>query len=460
MVAAQQRDPVVVVGASMAGLLAARALVEQGVPVTVIDRDDLPLAATPRARVPQGRQLHILLSAGLEQLRAWFPGIEEELQHQGAARVDGFGAWIHQGGAYRARGELGRPGLSLTRPLLEQVVRERVAALPGVSIEAGATVERVEVTGHRVTGVVVDGRVRATELVVDASGRSSRIARGLARDGVLDPPVTHVGIDIGYVSFFLRRSAGDFEGDVAIVIGNPGTFRSGAALPVERDRWNVMLSGVHGDAPPSTAEGVAAFARSLSSPTIAQLIEHCPRVSDIESYRFPSSRRRHYERVADLPGGLVTIGDAACSFDPVYGQGMTSAAQQAAALGRAVTRVGLGAPDLPKRFHRHAARIIDAPWRIAVGGDFGHPETVGPRPLGTKRLNGYTVRMIQAAHASLPVARVFNRVLQLEDPPMVLFRPDVVARVLTASRRSPVVTGVAVQHPRVGPPTQCPELPH
>ncbi|WP_374969600.1 NAD(P)/FAD-dependent oxidoreductase [Terrabacter sp. BE26] len=455
--ARQQRNPVVVVGAGMAGLLAARALAEQAVPVTVVDRDDLPMTATPRARVPQGRQLHILLSAGLGQLRAWFPGIEEELQRLGAAQVDGFGAWIHQGGAYRARGELGRPGLSLTRPLLEQVVRQRVAALPGVSIEAGATVERVALTGLRVTGVVVGGHVRATELEVDASGRSSGIAHELARDGVLDPPVTHVGIDIGYVSFFLRRSPGDFEGDVAIVIGNPGTFRSGAALPVEGDRWNVMLSGVHGDAPPSTEEGVAAFARSLSSPTIAQLIEHCARVSDIESYRFPSSRRRHYERVADLPAGLVTVGDAACSFDPVYGQGMTSAALQAAALGRAVARTGPGAPGLPRHFHRHAARIIDAPWRIAVGGDFGHPETVGPRPLGTRQLNGYTARVIQAAHASLPVARVFNRVLQLEDPPLMLFRPDVVARVLTASRRSPVVTGAAVRHPRVGPPPESPD---
>src|SRR5690242_16465957 len=237
----------------MAGLLAARALVEQGALVTVIDRDDLPLTATPRARVPQGRQLHILLSAGLEKLRAWFPGIEEELQHLGAARVDGVGAWIHQGGAYRARGELGRPGLSLTRPLLEQVVRQRVAALPGVSIEAGATVERVEVTGRRVTGVVVDGDVRATELVVDASGRNSRIARELACDGVLDPPVTHMGNDIGYVSFFLRRSPGDFEGDGVIVNGDPSTFRSGAALPVDGVRSNVMLSGVHGDLPSSSA---------------------------------------------------------------------------------------------------------------------------------------------------------------------------------------------------------------
>lgn len=448
----RSEESVVVAGAGMAGLLAARALAEHTAHVVVVDRDRLPGAAGPRARVPQGRQLHILLSAGLEHLRVAFPGIEDQLLGLGAARVDGPGVWVHQGGAYRMRGDLGRPGLSLTRPLLEQVVRERVAALPGVTIEQDATVERVDVSDGRVTGVVVDGRRRPTDLLVDASGRSSGIAHDLARAGVLDPPVTHVGIDIGYVSFFLRRSPGDFEGGAAIVIGNPGPFRSGAALPVEGDRWNVMLSGVHGDAPPATREGVLAFARSLPSPAVADLVEHCELVSEIESYRFPSSRRRHYERVPRLPAGLVTVGDAASSFDPVYGQGMTSAALQAAALGRVVGRVGLGSPELPRQFHRRAARIIDAPWRIAVGGDFGHPQTVGPRPRGTAALNGYTTRVIRAAHASLPVARAFNRVLQLEDPPAVLFRPDVVARVLAASRRSPAVTGAPVRHPRVGPP--------
>jgi hypothetical protein len=117
-----------------------------------------------------------------------------------------------------------------------------------------------------------------------------------------------------------------------------------------------------------------------------------------------------------------------------------------------VGRIGVLSDDLPKRFHRRAARIIEAPWRIAVGGDFGHPATVGDRPVGTAQLNGYMERVIHAAHASLPVTRSFNRVLQLEDPPTALLGPTTVARVLSASRRSPAVTGAAVQHPTVGAP--------
>lgn len=435
----------------MAGLFAARALAEHAESVVVLEREHLPEAVGPRGRVPQGRHLHLLLSAGLDLLRDWFPGIEDELESHGAVRVDGTGAWVHQGGAYRARGDWGRPAVSQTRPLLEHVVRSRVAALPGVSVEDGVTVEGVVRSGRRVTGVVVDGQERPVDLLVDCSGRSSRLAHDLAASHVLDPPVTRVGIDIGYASFTMRRSPDDFEGHFVVCIENPGSFRGGAVLPVEGDRWQVTLAGVHGDAPPATDEGIAAFAASLPTPAVAQLIGRCERLSEVSTYRFPSSQRRHYEKVRDLLPGLVVLGDAASSFDPIYGQGMTSSALQAAALGEVASRVGVAADDLPKRFHRKAARIIDAPWRIAVGGDFGHPATEGPRPLGTAELNGYLQRVVRASHASVPVARAFNRVLQLAEPPTSLVHPALVARVLRESGRSPVATGAAIRHPRVGP---------
>jgi 2-polyprenyl-6-methoxyphenol hydroxylase-like FAD-dependent oxidoreductase len=213
----------------------------------------------------------------------------------------------------------------------------------------------------------------------------------------------------------------------------------------------VTLAGVHGDAPPADDEGVAAFAASLPSPAVGQLIARCERLSEVSTYRFPSSQRRHYEKARDLLPGLVVLGDASSSFDPIYGQGMASSALQAAALGEIVSRVGAASDELPKRFHRKAARIIESPWRIAVGGDFGHPATEGPRPLGTAELNGYLQRVIRASHASVPVARAFNRVLNLADRPASLVHPRLVVRVLRESGRSPVATGAAVHHPRIGP---------
>jgi len=448
---APQKGRVVVVGGSIAGLLAARAVSGQADSVVVLERERLTEAVVPRGHVPQGRHLHLLLAAGLHLLGKWFPGIEDELKSKGAVPVDGYGAWVHQGGAYRAQGDWGPPVLCMTRPLLEHVVRARVAALLGVTVEDGVTVERVVVAGRRVTGVVADGVERPADLVVDCSGRNSRIAHDLAKSGLLDPPITRVGIDIGYASFLMRRSPGDFEGDFIACVDNPGSFRGGSVLPVEGDRWQVTLAGVHGDAPPTDEEGVRVFAASLPSPVVGQLVDRCERLSEIASYRFPSSQRRHYEKAPHLLQGLVMLGDASSSFDPIYGQGMSSAALQAAALEDVVQAVGVLSPEFPKRFHRKAARVIDAPWRIAVGGDFGHPATVGPKPAGPAQLNGYVGQVVRAAHVSVPVARAFNRVLQLGDPPTILLRPGILVRVLSKSRRSPAATGAEIRHPRVGP---------
>jgi 2-polyprenyl-6-methoxyphenol hydroxylase-like FAD-dependent oxidoreductase len=351
----------------------------------------------------------------------------------------------------------------MSRPLLEDVVRSRVAALRNVTVESGVRVERVtlsETAPVRVTGVVAGGVERPADLVVDCSGRSSAIAHDLVEAGVVVPPVTRVGIDIAYASCLLHRGPDDFEGTFVVCQDNPGSFRAGAALPVEGDRWQVTLAGVHGDSPGSTDASMRAFAAGLPSPVVRQLLDRCERVGDVETYRFPSSQRRHHEKVRDPVPGIVSLGDAACSFDPIYGQGMTSSALQAEALGRVLTELvarsdasGLRSPDLPKRFYRKAARVIDAPWRIAVGGDFGHPATTGPRPPGSSALNAYVRRVVRASHSSVEVARAFNRVVQLADPPVALARPVLVARVVRHAGRSPVATGAPVVHPRVGPPS-------
>lgn len=443
---------VVVVDAGIAGMLAARAVAGHADSVEILERDTLPTDPVPRGRVPQGRHIHQLLTAGLELLEGWFPGIGAELRGRGAVPLDGHTGWVHHGGAYRARGRWGPVLLSQTRPLLEEVLRARVLALPTVTLTDGRPVREVLLEDGRVRGVVVADSLLPADLVVDASGRSSRIVAELARTGLLDPPVTRVGIDIGYSSLLMRRHDDDFAGGFALC-QQAGTMRGGAVVPVEPDhdgdRWQVTTMGVHGDVPPADREGLLAFARSLPSPTTAQLLERCEWLSPIETYRFPSSQWRHFEK-ADLPPGLVFLGDASCSFDPVYGQGMASAALQARALEQLAARGGVGAADLPKQFHRKAARVITTPWQIAVGGDFAHPQTVGARPPLATQVNAWTEQVIRAAHTSVPVARTFSGVLQLDSSPTALFSPQTVARTLVAARRSPVVTGEPVRHPRVG----------
>jgi 2-polyprenyl-6-methoxyphenol hydroxylase-like FAD-dependent oxidoreductase len=443
---------VIIVGASIAGLLTARALSDGVDEVTVLERERLTDSIEPRGHVAQGRHVHLLLSAGLDRLGGWFPGIEEVLERRGAVPTDGTRAWIFQGGGYRAQGDWGRRLLSMTRPLLEDVIRGYVTTLPTVRLEDGVVVDRVAVSHDRVTGVIVEGARRPADLVVDCSGRSSRLAHQLSSSGLLAPPVSRVTIDCAYTSGFLPRAAGDLDGSFAVcVTAPPEPWRGGAVLPVEGDRWMVTLSGVHGVVPGTNPSETLAFAHTLPAPTVAQLLEFAAPLTSVASYRFPSSQRRHYERLDRLLPGYVTLGDAACSFNPVYGQGMACAAQQAETLGRTVRDVGLHSPDLPHRFHRAAAKIIDAPWTIAVGGDFQYPQTSGPKPRATDQTNRYVARVIKAAHTSLPVARSFNDVLNLVEPPTSLARPGVAARVVAATiqqRRHPVT----FTHPRVAAP--------
>jgi len=149
----------------------------------------------------------------------------------------------------------------------------------------------------------------------------------------------------------------------------------------------------------------------------------------------------------------VTLGDAACSFNPIYGQGMACAAQQAEALGDAVRVAGVRSEELPRLFHGRAARIIDAPWAIAVGADFLHPKTAGPKARGTDQVNAYVLRVVRASHTSVQVARSFNLVLNLVEPTSSLVRPSVLGRVLASSVPGLRRWQAGVGHPRVGPPS-------
>jgi 2-polyprenyl-6-methoxyphenol hydroxylase-like FAD-dependent oxidoreductase len=442
-----------VVGAGIAGLLSARALADHFDEVGVLERENLRDTAEPRGHVPQGKHLHLFLAAGLDRLVGWFPGIDDELESLGAVRVDGSRAWLFQAGGYRARGDWGVTVLSMTRPLLEQVVRRRVGGLANVSIEDGVQVDRVMVAGDTVIGVGLREGERRADLVVDASGRNSRIVQQLESSGMLAPPVSRVSIDCAYASRFLSRSAGDFEGSfIACATTPPTSYRGGVVLPVEGGRWMVTLAGVHGDVPPTDEEGFRDFAGSLLSPTVGQLLDRCEPTSPIVAYRFPSSQRRHFERVSRLLPRFVAVGDAACSFNPVYGQGMACAALQAAALDEVLRTVKTGSAEFPRQFLRRAAKIIDSPWAIAVGADFLHPQTAGPKARGTDLANRYVMNLARATHVSLPLARTFNLVLNLVQPPSALMRPRTMVRVLRTYRRSPALTGEALEHPSVAPP--------
>lgn len=439
----------IVLGGSMAGLLAARVLADRFARVTLIERDQLPTGAAQRKGVPQGQHLHVLLTRGYNIIGELFPGVRETLVAAGAI-VGDMGErmrWHHYGG-YKVAGPIGIVGVQVSRPLLESVIRQRVVALPNVTVRAGydAVEPLADATRAKVTGAIVRSRETgatehlAADLVVDATGRGSHAPRWLAALGYDVPGESEVQVGITYTTRLYRRDPAHLDWNYVTPTA-PAEVRTGGAFPIDGDRWIVTLAGYFGEQAPADEAGFLAYARGLPAPEIADVVASAEPLGDFVTTRFPASRRRHYERLKRFPRGLVLIGDAICSFNPIYGQGMSIAASEALALGEWLD----GREQEPLRYFKRVAKVIDVAWTLAVGEDFRYPQTSGPKPAGADLINAYVARVHRATLHDPVVLRTFLRVLNLVAPPAALFHPRIAARVLL--RRQPRAQEALVARP-------------
>jgi hypothetical protein len=326
--------------------------------------------------------------------------------------------------------------------MLEARLRARVRTLPSVGFMDGCDVVGLTSTsaGGRVTGArVVQRRDSSAEqtltadLVVDATGRSSRTPVWLDMLGYRRPPVERVGIGLGYASRTYRLVPGLLDGQTAIITAaTPGHPRGGALAVIEDDRFLVTLFGILGDHPPTDHVGFTTFAASLHFPDIHQVLRHAEPLDEPVPFRHPTSVRRRYERLGRFPEGLLVMGDAVCTFNPVYGQGMSVAAVQALAL---QAHLQQHAEPQPITFLRQVGRIVDLPWTMATGGDLAFPMVAGHRTVQMRVLNLYLAKLFAGAAHDPRLGRAFLRVAGLVDPPRALLAPGVAARVLRAGRR-------------------------
>lgn len=452
----------VVIGGSMAGLLAARVLSDHFRQVTILERDPVNDYPEVRKGQPQTRHVHLLFAAGFQVMQHYFPDLRAALVASGAVVTRGGDAvrWYTHGG-YRRPADMGAEAVAASRLFLEHLIRQRVLALPGIHLVDQAAVRQLLRTGDasRVDGVLVDRRHGAVDrlgetgevkgnLVVDCSGRGSRLPRWLLGAGYEQPPVTTVGIDVVYATRIYRRDPESVHGRqlVQIETDAPRERRAGAMLPVEGNRWVVTLGGIHGDCPVRDEESFRAFAAGLPAPDIDNMISHAEPLSGVFTHKFARDVRRHYEKLDHLPEGLLALGDALASYNPLYGQGMTVAALEAQALDRLLA--GSKTLDgLPPRYFRQAAKLIDTPWQIAVGADFRFPQTTGEKPPGTDLINRYLTRLHRATHHDDVVCRAFLRVANLLEPLSSLFHPRIVWRVLRKGNAAARPTSVRAGRP-------------
>jgi 2-polyprenyl-6-methoxyphenol hydroxylase-like FAD-dependent oxidoreductase len=439
-----------VIGGSMAGLLTARVLSERFRWVTIVERDSFPENPGFRKGVPQSRHLHAFMMRGRMISDRLFPGLSEELEEAGAVLMDSAEdfEWLTPAG-FAPRFPSRLPLLMCSRDLLEWTVRKRVAALSQVRF-----LQRTDVTGllpapdgKGVAAVKVHSRdggdgeeILSTELIVDASGRNSNASRWLETLGYAPPEETYINAHLGYASRIYERPQRLDQGwqGINVQATPPSVTRGGALLPLEGNRWMVTLNGVGGDYPPTDEEGFMNFARSLRTPMLYEAIRHAEPISAISGYRDTANRRRHYEKLSRQPDNFLVTGDAACAFNPVYAQGMTTATLGAEILGECLRESGEGGvlTGLSKRFQKKLAKANATPWLMATGEDFRvRGIEGGEATFATRLTHRYMDRVLALSLQDLGVRQTFLEVFHMLKSPTALFGPGIALKVLRGATR-------------------------
>jgi len=434
----------VVVGAGIGGLAATGAIAQHFEQVVVVERDALPAEPVDRPGIPQGRHVHGLLVSGQRALDALFPGFEQDIVRAGAVPIiSGLDIrWERPGYDPFPRRDLGLRAYALSRPALEYALRRRVEGLSNVELRQGCRVLELLATrdGAAVAGVRCensDGSRETLEadLVIDASGRGALTLALLKSIGRPPPEETTIGVDFGYATcvFAVPDDAPtDWKGVMTFGGRDPQSSRGALLFPLEGNRWMLGLGGRHGEEPPGDIEGFLAFARELRTPTIYNAIRNAQPLGAIVRYGFPESVLRHFERLEAFPRGLLPIADAICRFNPVYGQGMTVAAQEACLLKGLLERPS-GESDrlagLAPAFFAEVPTLIETPWAVATM-DFLHPSTRGQRPADFETRVKFGMALTRLAAEDPAVHRLVAEVQNLLKPRSAYFDdPDLLRRV-------------------------------
>ncbi|WP_435861042.1 NAD(P)/FAD-dependent oxidoreductase [Streptomyces morookaense] len=437
------RRHAVVIGGGLAGLLAAHVLAEHADRVTIVERDRFPEEPVSRPGVPQDRQVHVMLESGQNALESLLPGIDAELRELGVPRLgmpDDIVQW--QAGRWYRRTAATVHILTGSRPLTDWAVRRRVLAGPRIEVVEGAEVTGLAGDARRVRGVRLrdrgaaaagqEPRVLEADLVVDASGRSSRAPEWLTALGAEPPHEELLDSGLAYASAVYRASRnGDSPFGGVYVVANATQPLGAVLLPMEDDRWFVTLSGMRGNEPPTDEAGFTEFATRLPHPVLHEWLLKAERVSPVHGFRKTANLRRRYDRPGRRPAGFLATGEALCAFNPVYGQGMSVAALSAVAL-----REALSDPRRVPTTHRVQRALFAAArpaWDISAGADKNVPGATGnavaPR-LVDRPVDWYLHRVEQRATGNPAVGAAFRRVLSLNAPATSLFAPSIARAVL------------------------------
>jgi 2-polyprenyl-6-methoxyphenol hydroxylase-like FAD-dependent oxidoreductase len=433
-------DTAVVIGAGIGGLAAAAALAEFFSRVIVLERDELPTKPAHRRSLPHGRHVHALLGGGLMALEELLPGFGNDLAAVGAVRVESNEVRVERPGfdPFPQR-DFGQHLYALSRPLIEWELRRRVSLFSNVSFRSQCRAREIlgSTTGGA-QGVRFENQddileSLAADLVVDATGRGAMTLSFLKTFGYPLPAESRIGIDLSYVSatFVVPDDAPSDWKALQLFADPRGSGLGGVIAPIEGGCWMLTVSAMHGGKPPHDHAGFLRYVQQLRTPTMYSAIRNAELVGDIERFAFPANVRRHFERLESFPRGLLPMADAACRFNPKYGQGMSIAAAEALALRRQLALLADqddALARLSSAYLKAATPMVDMAWGLA-SLDFAYPQTRGTRPEGLDDALKFLSALIRLAARDPEVHKLMNEVQQLMRPSSVYREPALVRRI-------------------------------
>jgi len=435
-----------IAGGSVAGLTAAKVLADKYDQVIVLEADERPENIGARKGVPQGRHTHGLLKGGSDALTEIFPTIPAQLREKGAPSADFCQEvrwYLNKRWMLDFKGDL--PIHFQTRPLLEQCIRDNIDAVDNITIRYRSRFQDFlfDQDAKKITGIRfnnTEGQIEeiTADLVVDAMGRGTPFPRWLEKNGFGKVPLSETKVDLGYASCLLKlRNDPDRRWTSLLIYPTgPDEIKGCTLVRVENDTWLLTLAGYHNDHPPADREGFLEFAKNLPRPEVAAAIDGAEFLTDISLHKFPASIRRHYDRLPELPDGIIPVGDSNVSLNPLFGQGMTVAFMALRDLAHILPSIDIKNTAEVRRaraeFFKRLNEIFKTPWDLAMGQDFRYPQTTGKPPFGY-RIKNHLKSLILSTN-SPSIAEHFFKVVHLIEKETSFYYPHRMVRVLFTAR--------------------------